>query len=357
MVRRRYILIVLLLAVVMSSCEKVVDFDPGDVSPYVVVVSKPVSDSLVSVYVGYSRFFLDNREFDGVDNATVTITSGNNTAVGTYDPKCFVQSDYYDDWNGYYGFTTYYGGYKFTVCPHPGDTMRLNANVPGYDNVVTATTVVPQKPQVEIVDFVIDTLDESTYSSSFYYRLRFRINCNSNKEFFSLKLFCAGMYQILDDTAWVWEWDTTHMVGQYFSVSDPIVNNASLEDAIDGDDGSFNGREMYFSSERFSGGAHEFTMEFECYNNSIKQSSINGMEMPVVIEVKALSEEMYRYDITSTGYTSDLDDLFSEPVQVYCNINGGIGIFGASTNKRVKAPNPRVENFNNSSEGYYKKKK
>ena len=101
MVRKRYILIVLLLAVVMSSCEKVVDFDPGDVSPYVVVVSKPVSDSLVSVYVGYSRFFLDNREFKGVDNATVTITSGSNTSVGTYDPRCFYYDDYY-----YYGMDT-----------------------------------------------------------------------------------------------------------------------------------------------------------------------------------------------------------------------------------------------------------
>ena len=351
MVRKRYILIVLLLAVVMSSCEKVVDFDPGDVSPYVVVVSKPVSDSLVSVYVGYSRFFLDNREFKGVDNATVTITSGSNTSVGTYDPRCFYYDDYY-----YYGMdTTFYGGYKFTVCPHPGDTMRLSASVPGYDKNVTATTVVPPQPQIEIVDYVIDTLDEDPYGSSFYYRLRFRINSNGNKEFFNVKMFFGGMKQTQDDTVWVW--DTTQMISEYFSVSDPIVNNASLEGALDGDDGSFYGRIMYFSSERFSGGAHEFTMEFQYYNGFIDQTHINGLEMPVVLEVQSMSEEMYRYDITSTGYTSDLDDLFSEPVQVYCNIKGGIGIFGASTNKRVKAPTPRVENFNNSSSSYYKKKK
>lgn len=342
---------ILMLAALMNSCEKVVDFNPGEVEPYVVVVSKPVSDSLVSVYVGYSRFFLDNREFNGVDNATVTITSGGNTAVGTYDPRCFYYDDYY-----YYGMdTTFYGGYKFTVCPHPGDTMRLSASVPGHDNTVTATTVVPPQPQVEIVDYVIDTLDEDPYGSSFYYRLRFRINCNSNREFFKVKLFCGEMKQIQNDTVWVW--DTTQMNSQYFSVSDPIVNNASIEGALDGDDGGFDGREMFFSTERFTGGSHEFTMEFEYYNYFIEQTHINRLGMPVVIEVQSMSEEIYRYEITSTGYTSDLDNLFAEPVQVYCNIKGGIGIFGASTNRRVKAPTPRVENFNNSSSNYYKKKK
>lgn len=346
---------ILMLATLMSSCEKLVDFDPGEVEPYVVMVSKPVSDSLVAVYLGYSRFFLDNRNFNIIDNASITITSGNNTAVGTYDPKCFIQSEYYDDWNGYYGPTTYYGGYKFTVSPHPGDTMRLSATVPGYSETVTATTVVPQQPQVEIVDYVVDTMNEDPYSTSFYYRLRFRINCNSNKEFYSVKLYCGEIRQTLDDTVWMWVWDTTQMRESYFSVSDPIVNNASLEGALDGDDGSYGGREMYFSSERFSGGAHEFTMEFEYYYGM--QAQINGMELPVVLEVRSLSEEMYRYDITSTGYTSELDGLFGEPVQVYCNIKGGIGIFGASTNKKVKAPTPRVENFNNSSESYYKKKK
>lgn len=346
---------ILMLAALMNSCEKVVDFNPGEVEPYVVVVSKPVSDSLVSVYVGYSRFFLDNREFNGVDNATVTITSGGNTAVGTYDPKCFIQSDYYDEYYGYYGDTTYYGGYSFTLRPNPGDTMRLSAAVPGYDNTVTATTVVPPQPQVEIVDYVIDTLDEDPYGSSCYYRLRFKINCNSNREFFKVKLFCGEMKQIQNDTVWVW--DTTQMNSQYFSVSDPIVNNASIEGALDGDDGGFDGREMYFSTERFTGGSHEFTMEFEHYNYFIEQTHINRLEMPVVIEVQSMSEEIYRYEITSTGYTSDLDDLFAEPVQVYCNIKGGIGIFGASTNRRVKAPTPRVENFNNSSSNYYKKKK
>lgn len=348
---------VLMLAALMSSCEKVVDFDPGDVTPYVVVVSKPVSDSLVAVYVGYSRFFLDNREFNGVDNASVTITSGNSTAVGTYDPRCFAQTEYYDDYYGYYGDTTYWGGYKFMLRPNPGDTMRVSATVPGYDEIVTATTVVPTAPQVEIVDFVIDTLDEvnSGYITNYnevYYRLRFRINCNSNREFFSVRLLIGNDIWINDTLK---GWDTTQMSSHYFSVSDPIVNDASLEDALDGDDGSFSGKVMNFSSERFSGGAHEFTMEFNTYNQW--SESLDPKKMPVKIEVSALSEDLYRYNVTSTGYTSDLDDLFGEPVQVYCNIKGGIGIFGASTIKKFKASTPRVENFNNSSSGYYKKKK
>ena len=111
---------------------------------------------------------------------------------------------------------------------------------------------------------------------------------------------------------------------------------------------------MYFSSERFSGGAHEFTMEFSSYRRG--GNSLDPLKLPVTLELCALSEELYKYNVTSSGYTSDLDNLFSEPVQVYCNIKGGIGIFGASAIRKVNTPTPRVENFKNSS-SYNKKKK
>lgn len=355
MLKIRYITIILILAALMSSCEKVVDFNPGEVEPYVVMVSKPVGDSLVAVYLGYSRFFLDNREFNLIDNATVTITSGNNTAVGTYDPQCFILGEYDDGDYYYYYDTTYYGGYRFVLRPNPGDTMRINATVPGRDEAVSAMTVVPRQPQIEIVDFVVDTLDEG-YSQEFYYRLRFKINCNSNKEYFSVRLLQAQT-NLVDS---VLVWDTTQMASQYFSVNDPIVNNASLEDAFDGDDGSFYGRVMNFSSERFTGGSHEFTMEFSMTRYATYDwyyVQPDPLTRSFIIDIRALSEELYRYNVTSTGYTSDLDDLFAEPVQVYCNIKGGIGIFGASTIKKVKMPTPRVENFHNSSSYYYKKKK
>lgn len=343
-----FLFAIILAAMLATSCEKVVDFDPGEVEPYVVMISKPVGDSLMSVYLGYSRFFLDDRSFNTIDNATVTLTIGGTSYTGVYDPNCFMLTNYYenDDFRlfkkdyYYYGDTTYFGGYTFVRRPAPGDTLRLTATVPGRAEEVTAMTTVPPKPTVEIIDYVVDTVDESAYSQDRYFRLRFRLYCNSNKDYFNVKLH-------LPQRAWqdtTQYWDTTNTERFYFSVNDPIVNDPNIEDVMDGYDGHFEGSSMSFSSERFTGGYHDFTLEFYTWNDSWDTLA----SMPVWLSVGTLSEELYRYNVTSAGYSSGIDNLFSEPVQVYCNIKGGIGIVGASTSSRIRVAKPRFENFHNS---------
>ena len=187
------------------------------------------------------------------------------------------------------------------------------------------------------MEYSADLSNEKYEYGSCNYKLKIRLHCGSNKEYYSVRLYGAELMMENDTVAY---WDTTSYRSKYFSVNDPIVNSTiNIEDAIDGDDGSFGGYEMTFGTDKFIGGEHEFTIEFS-YNGYIS-NGVSLMDMPVILQVSAISEDLYLYDRTADGYDSDMDDLFSEPVQVHCNIVGGIGIFGASTIAKYRLQSPK----------------
>lgn len=323
---------------ILASCEKQIEFDPGEVTPAVVMISKPQSDSTVAVYLGYSRFFLDERRFFSIADASVTLSVNGVTQSGLYNPNYYS----YYGWSSYGSTMDSLGAYLFSTKPAPGDTLSIEATIPGHEGNISASTVVPLRPQLTILDFVVDTVDENSYYSckNFVYKIRFNIKCNSNREYFSLETLIPSSFSDAGGTVW----DTTDLTTVYFRVSDPILNSTSVIEGIggylDGDDGGFSGTEMVFSSDKFTGGEHVFTLVFESYNCDSFEQYAN---LPVFFKVRSLSEELYRYNLT---YDAD-EEFLSEPVQVYCNVNGGIGIFGASTSMIVRDfPAARFDNFN-----------
>ena len=328
-----------------GSCEKVIDFDPGEIDPYVVMVSKPQADSLVTVYLSYSHFFLEDASFSKqIENGAVVMEVN-----GVPIPGTFVESI------GGHGY------YSINVCPQPGDSLRLTATVPGYDKIVTAATCVPARPQMEITDYIIDTTesyysewDSLWYHDYLYFKIKVKVKNCGPKDYYTLSLKTPPNYSYgAGNTSSEWDTNEANMETVYFEVNDPIVNTQNLEDVLDGYDGSFSGGQMAFSSEDFVDGEHEFSIEFTYYNGY----SNNGKDItkiPVLLKISSVSQELYLYEKT-TSQQSDLDDLFGEPVQVYCNIEGGIGIFGGKSVKREFARNPRFEQFNHSNGYYYKK--
>ncbi|MCR5192906.1 MAG: DUF4249 domain-containing protein [Bacteroidales bacterium] len=342
-----------LLGVIFCSCQEVLDFDPGEINPYPVLISKPDSgDSVVCVYISRSRFFLDEDNYpSAIGDASVTLDVNGNTYVGVFDNNPASQN---------------YNKYVFSVVPQPGDSMRVSAVVPGFDHTVSAATKMPVMPQVEVTDFVIDTNDcyfrewDSTWvRENYYYRIKFRIRSTLPKQFFSVM---ASMSNVLDenDTA-NFSWDTNEASFTYifFECNDPVVNTSDIENLIDGEaSSSFYGDNMAFSNEMFQSGEHEFTIEFSQWaGDSYGYNKLDYSKIPVRLFVRSLSRDLYLYTMT-TQRQSEADLFFSEPVQVHCNIDGGIGIFGASSLRKLSLPAPRFEHFNhNNSDNYYYKKK
>lgn len=312
-----------LAALVFSSCEKVIEFQPEEVTPYVVMISRPESDSLVTVSLFRSQFFLDdNRTVSYIDDATLRLRVGDATYDGTYS------------------VVSHEGRYRFGVRPQPGDSLYIEATVPGVEGTVSAGTRMPVMPIVEVLDYVIEA---NEYNSAYYnHKLTFRLKGGSGREYYSISL--SSCMPFLIEGSYTEEWDTLTGVneGLYFKCQDAIFNDIDVETVFDGIEGSFSGEELTISNELFKDGEHVFTFEFDHENYGLKPADY--AKMPVWLEVRSISPELYRYNqsVESQGYGSD--DLFGEPVQVLCNINGGIGIFGATTLGSKRLPEAKLIN-------------
>lgn len=308
-----YILL-LFAAVVFTSCEKVIDFEPDVINPYVVLISQPESDSLVTVYLSRSRFFLDNSwEVPYISDAKVSLHVGDVTYDGTY----IDGSD-----RGYY---------LFGVRPQPGDSLYVEAMVPGEEGTVSAGTRIPTLPTVELVDYSLEYDEEMMYNN---YSLTFKLKGGRGREYYSISIRNCEPINMGEDRV-VWDTVNGYLNNMFFSCDDAILNNTDISSVIEMDDGSFYGNMLNVSNEFFKDGEHVFTLEFTDYYYGLSTSEL--ARMPVWLIVKSISPELYRYNQTVQEQDNS-DGLLAEPVQVMCNINGGIGIFGGVSRKNMRLP-------------------
>lgn len=283
----------------LCGCEKVVEFKPEDITPYVVVMSRPVADSLVSVKLSYSQFFLSNREFDPVKDARIRLLR-NGSAVSLLDAA--------------------EGMYTFDCRPQAGDSLELQLDVPSYAHIHAGTRV-PQRPSVE-AELLVDTLSEYVCRC----QLKVKIHDPSGADFYRLSV--QG-----------WDWytraigDTVYMpVPIGMSTNDMVFTDvSSLDYLLDGGETEAYGQQFFFSDELFNGRVYTMTFSFDMY----EPLPYDFKNRPLVLKMSSFSKDLYRYRQTKEASYEGIDFL-TEPVQIYSNINGGIGIFAASADKTIE---------------------
>ena len=333
----------------MQSCRKMLEFTDDEVEPYAVLVGKPnTADSVLSISVSRSRFFLDEgHPFDIVSDASVIVNVNGADHVAVYSG-------------------TGNNRYQVPLALHPGDSVSVRALVPGFDEPVTATTILPASPRVEVLDYALDTSgiytlyrDTNLRCGTYYGKVRFKVHSVSDEDYYSLRIMTSVQYETLGDSVFLWKKDPSSFVCQsYITTNDPVVSNSESLDMIDILDmdvepNYFYGREMMVRGDLFQGGEHVFDIEFQFGDYSGRPRGLDPTERPIYIAISSLSKDLYLYKLT-LGKQSDLD-LFNEPVQVHCNIQGGIGIFAGASTDKVYLVNPEVRQLNNDGDSYYKK--
>lgn len=290
-----------------------IEFDADEVSPMPVVRCIPeVGDSLTA-RITLSRFFLDTRPFKVIEDATAQLSvNGTPTEVGTYAD----------------------GEYHFGYIPKAGDKMELKVATPGYDEVTAATTV-PNPPCIDTV-FMTGTLSEEEQTIDC--KVHVVIDDPANEtNYYSLRLEFAYVQTIdtvINGNDTIVNYVDSSGGKLYFSVDDPLLQTASTT-AIDVVIGGTEVDAFVFSDEMFDGTRHDITLSTyrylysPYYANDAKQRLVSR-QFKVRAVVQSLSEEIYRYRRSKQG-SNPLDgiEIFSEPVQIFSNIEGGIGIFGA----------------------------
>jgi hypothetical protein len=298
-----------------ASCEKDVVFK-GEMTKSVLVVNSFVSpDSVVSANVSESKFFLEEENtIAGVENATVSVYVN-----GTYKEKMTHTDN---------------GNYKGTYIPSIGEIIKLLITVPSKTDVSCEDKVLTRPELVSV--------DTTVTSKQYYYNYTVKdvINKDGSKGYvydtisiqmysdyeFKIKMKDNGSeknyYRLAVLTKYTYPDGTVYYADSY--ISDNVDPEAYSSDPLKtGDDSN---PFCVFSDDIING--KDYTMKLKLSENSTKYfDKSHNDKTEIIISLQQISKDYYLYLRTRTA--SNEDDVFSEPVQIHCNVKNGLGVFGS----------------------------
>jgi len=304
------------------SCQKDIVFNGRVTTPLLVVNSFITPDSVISAHISESQFFLSSQQtFNLIDNATITLYVN-----GIEKEKMTHTTD-----------GQYFAAYK----PVMGDSIRYRVVAPGKSDVSCATAIEPQTTILSldtastptgsttpVIDYQSKDGSVPTYDTIGYVtgrRLKFVLNFtdNANKQNF---------YRLVVIT----KTTTTYGEQSDYSFSfDDLVSGNTNKDAL-GFSTSFSTNSYNVFTDDLFNGEH-YPLTFSITNDKYVFSP--GYEQPtpqveVTVNLQSISKSYYYY--LKSRAVSGENSFFSEPVQVYNNVVGGIGILGSYTSHAMK---------------------
>lgn len=311
------ILLSLTILVLTSSCRKVVEFKGSQTDALPVLICQATTDTPVALRLSYSSFFLREAQFPVIDNATVhaDLNGTPNAATFSYTEN---------------------GIYLSNLTLRPDDTLTLRISIPDQGEL-TAGCRMPAPASASdpsiLSDFTLDTFPSydnpndilitiNEYSLDF----RFTLNDPANVDnYYQLKAF------FLDPTDNQKRYLTLNINDDVLFEQDPTGDYFDLDMQV-----PFNyGTQILFSGDRINGLSHVIRGTIEDASNPIFH-----LGTKLYLEVSSLSRDTYLYHVTRRNQqqNDDILSIINEPVQVHSNVNGGIGILGASSPTLVEIP-------------------
>jgi len=325
--RRLSILYLLLMLGLLLSCETEIPFNGTITEPVLVVNCVACTDSALQVNISASRFFLSSEvDFPAISDATVAL---------------YVNEIFRENLtpNGE-------GQYQSMYIPSEGDVVRLNVSASGF-NPVWAETAIPTAVAGFQIDSTITKTDtvplqndvsndyggvpspaptsESiimTYSYIHQYKIRFT-NPAGERNYF--RLVVRQM-----DTK-----DGIYYGNSYLNDFSDIVFGTKNETASGLVNTSNRDHYNVFSDDLIDGATHtisfSYTQSFKLdADTTLFKDTVSNKDWSLTIDLQSISKSYYLYLLSLKALGSS-DGFMSEPVQIYTNINGGLGIFGART--------------------------
>jgi len=309
------ILSIILFVFFFTSCEKVIEFNGTVTNPMVVVNSIISPDSVVKAQVSLSRFFLSSQDtFTMVDNGTVTLFVNGiqkelltHTASGTYAG-------------------TYYK-------PIAGDSIRLVVQTPGMNTVSCGTSIIPKTTIISIDTMhvftdsttpitVFDSISGTTtkIGNSIGRNLKFVLKFTDNPT-------VQNYYRLVVLTKTHTSKGTT---SDYSFSFDDIVSGNTNKNSVGPPTSLTSNKFNVFSDDLFNGKTYPLTFSIP---DNVNVYTIAGapvvIRKDITITLQSISQSYYLYLQTRAAIKTNT--FFAEPVQIYSNVDGGMGVLGSYT--------------------------
>ena len=326
--QKNIFILIMLCALLFSSCEKTIDFDGEGTAPMIVVNGLLVAGKPIEVRVTKSQSLLaDSYFFEFLINAKVDLyIDGEFAETLIAEQSDEPENPYYDT-----GYRRWF--FKGQTIAENGKTYRLEVTNEGLQAVNCETTV-PEPVQLIAVDTATEFIPvEYGTQEMLGVKIKFGDNAENNN-FYRVQIdqlngvnknYYSGTEQSSDTVL------LSKQLGLYLDLFDPVFGGSTNEadEIVTGtpynryalfDDGEISGEE-YTVKVRLS-------QNYNTYNpDPFDEDSGNFSERQIILY--SLSREYYEYLRSSTNHFYYADDYFSEPVPVYTNVHGGMGIFAA----------------------------
>lgn len=283
----------LALLVLLSSCAGLTSMEIPFEKPSLVINSYFTADENWQVTLSQSHHVLDIGSPAYVNTGTVFITGSD----GSYIPFTFVKDGVYTN---------------DSLLPKANVDYTVNASAPDYESV-SATDYAPSKP--EITDVKLDYFN-STINIPAEYKLSFTLKDKAGEDNYYMFMI-ANSNSFFDSTEFEYFYLPT------FISTDPIMEyevKYSFSDFLEGQEANYVER-VFFSDELFDGSDRTFTFY-----------PTNVVDEKIYFYLLSVSKTYYLYEISSYKQIDAKSNIMAEPVKVYNNVDGGMGIFaGYST--------------------------
>lgn len=309
----------LIFLVVLSACETPIDINiSGEYTPVLVVDGDFNPDSIWSVGISKSLAIgssvVPSDLF--IQNATVTILgeSGQTEAlVHTGNGVFQSQSD---------------------ISPVMGELYRLDVTSPGFESVYS----ISHAPRLETAFLDIQAVNTESLDKP-QYRLRFSVTDLPDKSYYQVWIDQV-VPSCLRESGFTYRYDEPEGVPAYqqmkFESPEPsFYHDASTLDeppnALYQSSGAF--RTPYFSDRLFEDDVREFEIFIQPFIFETE---------PILrfrLVVSGLSEELVLHErsfILQDEYLFEGNPIFGNPINIYSNIQGGLGIFSGYTNNSYR---------------------
>lgn len=301
----------LFLIFVCLGCETIIEINPPEYTPEPVATSFFSPDSVWSVTLHSSLGINEKGDTstEYITDASVRIMDGSNMI----EALNYVGNGEYRSNKG--------------RLPVSSTKYTLHVDLPGATSI-QATSTAP--PPVPFSDYSIEKTGESGGSFGYKtYRLKAVFKDEPNPNFYQIGIYQyrASQYPEMDS---LYQRESANELHPGWSCG--YVAAAETEiDIEDRGTGCGVWDAIVVTDRNFDGGTYPWSATVEV------SETFGRSELLLVLS--SLSEEYFEYQRT-LEHNLSLDPLLDEPINVYSNVSGGLGVFAGYTNTSVILPFP-----------------
>jgi hypothetical protein len=317
---------VLLSISIFTSCEKEIDFDGETSESQLVLNSFITPDSTIAANISESQFFLNNDYlFKAVENAEVSIYCNG-----------ILKETMQHSLNGKYISAT---------KPEVGDIVKLVVKVPEKEEISGETTIYPKanvlkldsiviwtgaKPIIETVNTVDNGLPKTETIVVGKYRFRTIRYILTFEDAANMKNYYR---LVVSQTS---SFEGKKKVNYDYTLDDIVSGNT--KDLLPGIPAINESKNQFhvFTDELING--KTYPLSFTIRDTASIYLPEYQRPLPkktVEIDLQSVCNNFYLFLKTRSDQQT-ASPLFSEPIQIFNNVNGGIGLVGSYTSNVVK---------------------